>query len=83
MLAGGLSGFNSWLIAYPFDVIKTKMITTTHKSLGFFEAVRLMYKLGGVRSFFKGFIPTLIWTFVSNSFVMPIYEQTRQTMLID
>lgn len=83
MLAGGLSGFNCWLIAYPFDIIKTKIITTTNKHLGFFEAVRLIYKLAGVRGFFKGFIPTLIWTFMSNSFVMPIYEKTRQTMLID
>jgi solute carrier family 25 carnitine/acylcarnitine transporter 20/29 len=83
MLAGGLSGFNSWLFAYPFDLIKTTMQTTTHKHLSFLEAVRLIYKLGGIRSFFKGFGPTLVWTFVSNSFVMPIYERTRQTMLVD
>lgn len=63
-LYGGLAGEALWLASYPFDVVKSKMQSDgfgkDQKYKGMMDCVSKVYKLEGVRGFWKGLGPTLL-----------------------
>jgi solute carrier family 25 (mitochondrial carnitine/acylcarnitine transporter), member 20/29 len=65
LLAGGLAGMASWLVTFPFDVIKTRvqssLITTTDNPYrNMLSTIVHSYRQEGWTVFFHGLKPTLI-----------------------
>ena len=57
-VSGALAGQFSWLIAYPFDIIKTN-IQTNSESIKIKEAFNKIYKNNGLKGFYRGYF--FIW----------------------
>lgn len=64
-VCGGLAGCLSSTIAQPLDVLRTRLVAQgepkVYKNL--FQAASKMYDKEGVRSFYKGLVPTLVQIF--------------------
>lgn len=73
MVVAGLSGQFSWLVSYPFDVVKT-IVQTSDDKLRMRDVFRDSFKREGARFFFKGFGPTLLRTFVVNMVTLPTFD---------
>jgi hypothetical protein len=76
-LAGGLSGAWTWVIIYPFDVIKTSIQTSALDR----QLQKSMWTVGyelvdkhGWRHMFRGLGVTLIRAFPVNAIIFPTYE---------
>ena len=67
-ISGGISGFLTWLITYPFDVIRSRQISQNIK-------MKHAIKCGNL---YKGLIPCLIRSIITNSAVWTIYEITQE-----
>jgi solute carrier family 25 carnitine/acylcarnitine transporter 20/29 len=61
-LSGGLAGVAAWTSIYPIDVVKSRVQSSKHLSMG--DAFIDGWKQGGVRSFFQGFSTTVAKGFV-------------------
>jgi hypothetical protein len=73
IVAGGTSGIGSWIISYPFDVIKTRMQVSSEYS-GLWHCARDAYRMEGHRVFFRGMAPCLVGAFPINAIIFFIYE---------
>ena len=71
---GGVAGVFSWLICYPFDIVKTKIMCTTDHTLTIRQAFSRGYAIEGTRYFYKGMLPCLLRGYLTNSFTMPAFE---------
>jgi solute carrier family 25 (mitochondrial carnitine/acylcarnitine transporter), member 20/29 len=65
MLAGGVAGVASWLVTFPFDVIKTRVQSVVspsaeHPYRNMLSTIVNSYRDEGFRVFFHGLQPTLI-----------------------
>ena len=65
LLAGGLAGVASWIVTFPFDVIKTRVQSTISTATdnpyrSILSTVINSYRQEGIRVFFHGLTPTLI-----------------------
>jgi len=76
-LAGGISGAWTWVIIYPFDVIKTRIQTSSldvrHRE-GMWAVGRGMVREHGWRHMFRGLGVTLARAFPVNAIIFPTYE---------
>lgn len=76
-LAGGISGAWTWVIIYPFDVIKTRIQTSPldcrHRE-GMWAVGRGMVREHGWRHMFRGLGVTLARAFPVNAIIFPTYE---------
>ena len=75
LLAGGLAGPASWIVTFPFDVIKTRVQSTVAPTPN--NPYRTMlsttvnsYRQEGFRVFFHGLKPTLIRFVLSTTFAL-------------
>eukprot|EP00586_Coscinodiscus_wailesii_P019480 CAMPEP_0172504026 /NCGR_PEP_ID=MMETSP1066-20121228/174681_1 /TAXON_ID=671091 /ORGANISM="Coscinodiscus wailesii, Strain CCMP2513" /LENGTH=399 /DNA_ID=CAMNT_0013280015 /DNA_START=124 /DNA_END=1323 /DNA_ORIENTATION=- len=80
-LAGGVSGSCTWAIVYPFDVIKTRIQTSSLDSTRVCD--RRMWYVGrkivrdyGWQFMFRGLGVTLFRAFPVNGIIFPVYEFT-------
>ena len=69
----------TWFLAYPFDIIKTKVQTAPEK-LSMLKASSLIYSKNGIKSFFQGVSPCVIRAFPVNSVCFFTYELCAQTL---
>ena len=65
LLAGGLAGPASWIVTFPFDVVKTRVQSVVNPSRDHpyrtvFSTIVNSYRSEGFGVFFKGLQPTLI-----------------------
>ena len=65
LLAGGLAGVASWVVTFPFDVIKTRVQSTLSTApdnpyRNMFSTIVHSYRQEGLRVFFHGLKPTVI-----------------------
>lgn len=75
MNAGGMSGFISWLVCFPMDVIKTRVQTITGPEFKSIRQVALqIYREQGMRSFYKGIGPCLVGGYISNAICLPMFD---------
>eukprot|EP01062_Namystynia_karyoxenos_P067979 TRINITY_DN62135_c0_g1_i1.p1 TRINITY_DN62135_c0_g1~~TRINITY_DN62135_c0_g1_i1.p1 ORF type:complete len:322 (+),score=50.82 TRINITY_DN62135_c0_g1_i1:70-966(+) len=61
--AGGFSGVAFWTVAFPADVIKSRVQTATAsggEAQGPLGAAAAIFREGGLRAFFRGFLPCLV-----------------------
>lgn len=87
VVAGGIAGATAAAITTPLDVAKTLLNTqekcvvceVTHQNAkvfitGMFNALRLVYKLEGLRGFFRGLQPRMIYQMPSCAISWSVYE---------
>lgn len=71
LLAGGIAGICYWLAAFPFDVVKGRMMAAPDVNPpvynGFADAVRKLYQEQGLRGFTRGFLPCVLRAFPANA----------------
>ncbi|KAL3809234.1 hypothetical protein ACHAXA_005282 [Cyclostephanos tholiformis] len=76
-LAGGISGAWTWVIIYPFDVIKTHIQTSPldeHSRKGMWTVGRELVRERGWRYMFRGLGITVCRAFPVNAIIFPTYE---------
>ena len=81
MWAGGVSGQMSWLVAYPWEVVKTHIQCETKFQQTMRNVIREGYRQEGVPFFFKGLLPTLFRTFMCNAIVLPTFELINRSFI--
>lgn len=73
--AGGFAGSGSWIITYPFDVIKTRIQADRgSKRISIPSCTREIWNRSGVRGFYSGVIPCGVRAFPVNAVIFGIYE---------
>lgn len=79
IISAGLAGMISWLVVYPFDVIKSKLqldvSKTKYSSVG--HCIAQTYREGGFKAFFRGLGYTLVRAGPVAGTVLPIYDWTK------
>lgn len=72
----------SWLVVYPFDVIKARLQadTTNSKYSSATDCVYKTYQEGGLRAFTRGLGFTLIRAAPVASVILPIYETSKELL---
>jgi len=73
VIAGGSSGIGSWIISYPYDVIKTRLQVDS-KYINIRHCARETFKTEGITTFYRGMVPCLIGSFPINAIIFFIYE---------
>ena len=69
LLIGGLSGFITWSITYPFDVLKTRIQSNDKLTIKTALAQKNMW---------KGYVPCVIRSFIVNSIGFTVYEESKK-----
>ena len=78
-LFGGLSGYTLWTGIYPVDVIKSKLQTdsiTSPKYKSVVDVIRDVWKVNGLKGFYKGFTPTILRAAPANGATFAAFEVT-------
>jgi len=81
--AGGIGGSASWLLSYPVDYVKTKMQSQNLSDLSYrnsIDCAKQMYRIEGIRTFFKGLGITLLRSFPVNGIAFFSYEYIMRKM---
>lgn len=74
-LSGGTSGCLTWAVIYPFDVIKSRIQTSSLDSKASIMGTgKQIFKEGGTRALFRGLGVTLCRAFPVNGVIFPVYE---------
>ena len=74
MWCGGVAGQASWIVSYPYDIVKTQIQINWNRRVPMREVVNRIYSEQGMLAFFKGMSPTLARSFVVNSVTLPAFE---------
>lgn len=83
MLAGGLSGCAYWTIAYPADVVKTRMqVQGRGCRRGFYSSLCQLHRSGGCRALYSGYGITAVRACISSSIVFTLYEWCHAQLLL-
>uniref|UniRef100_A0AAV1V4W6 Mitochondrial carrier n=1 Tax=Peronospora matthiolae TaxID=2874970 RepID=A0AAV1V4W6_9STRA len=84
LTAGGVAGVASWVVSYPFDVIKSAIQTlpVNHKPGEHKIAyqARQLYRLGGWRIFFSGLGTACVRAFPCNAVTFYGYEKSSELL---
>lgn len=73
LLSGGAAGTICWLVAFPMDVIKTRMMVSQHNH-SIAEAFRYHYAQHGHQVFYKGLTPALMRAFPRHAVVLSVFD---------
>ncbi|KDQ64584.1 hypothetical protein JAAARDRAFT_187904 [Jaapia argillacea MUCL 33604] len=81
-LSGGLGGISSQLSIYPIETLKTQMMSSTgDKNRTLSTAARRLWKLGGVRAYYRGLTIGLIGVFPYSAIDMSTFEALKLAYL--
>ncbi|KAK3672396.1 hypothetical protein LTR78_007703 [Recurvomyces mirabilis] len=77
--AGGLSAQVYWLTSYPSDVVKQRIMTDPlevgkRKYPRWRDAARAVYREGGARGYWRGFVPCFLRAFPANAAALVAFE---------
>ncbi|KAK5628984.1 hypothetical protein RRF57_004699 [Xylaria bambusicola] len=87
--AGGLSAQMFWLTSYPSDVVKQRIMTDpmggrlndgTPQFKNWAEAARAVYREGGARGYWRGFLPCFLRAFPANAMALVAFEGVMRAL---
>lgn len=87
--AGGLSAQVFWLVAYPSDVVKQRIMTDplggrlgdgTRRFANWKEAAAAVYREKGIRGYWRGFLPCFLRAFPANAMALVAFEGVMRTL---
>ncbi|KAI1273748.1 carrier protein YMC2 [Xylaria sp. FL0933] len=87
--AGGLSAQIFWLTSYPSDVVKQRIMTDpmggklndgTPRFRNWWEAAQAVYREGGVRGYWRGFVPCFLRAFPANAMALVAFEGVMRAL---
>ncbi|KAI0911259.1 carrier protein YMC2 [Ustulina deusta] len=87
--AGGLSAQIFWLTSYPSDVVKQRIMTDpmggklndgTPRFRNWWEAARAVYREGGARGYWRGFLPCFLRAFPANAMALVAFEGVMRAL---
>lgn len=76
-LSGSLAGILFWTLAFPFDVVKTRIQTdnlANPQFRGMGDAFRTVYQTKGLKGFYQGYVPCFFRAIPVNGIVFMLYE---------
>ena len=73
-ISGGFGGFVGVGLSHPFDTIRVRMQTNPKEFTSIKNCISKSYTQGGIRSFYKGFIPPLFGIGLEKSIVFGFYN---------
>jgi solute carrier family 25 (mitochondrial carnitine/acylcarnitine transporter), member 20/29 len=87
--AGGLSAQVFWITSYPSDVVKQRIMTDplggklgdgTPQFKRWSDAARAVYRDGGPRGFWRGFLPCFLRAFPANAMALVAFEGVMRAL---
>ncbi|KAL8675796.1 MAG: hypothetical protein Q9224_007377, partial [Gallowayella concinna] len=82
--AGGLSAQIFWLTSYPSDVVKQRIMTDPlgpdRKYPRWKHAATAVYREGGWRGYWRGFLPCFLRAFPANAMALVAFEGVMRTL---
>ena len=77
MFAGAVTGIPTWLVSYPFDVVKSRIqvdgVHTPRQYRGLVDCFKKSYTEGGLRVFGRGLQSTILRAVIINAATLPTY----------
>ncbi|XP_063111326.1 mitochondrial adenyl nucleotide antiporter SLC25A24-like isoform X2 [Cavia porcellus] len=81
-IAGSLAGATAQTFIYPMEVIKTRLIVAKKgEYTGVVDCIRKLLKQGGVKVFFKGYVPNLLGIIPYAGLDLAVYELLKNYWL--
>lgn len=75
MISGSMAGSLSQSLIYPMEVIKTRLcLRTTGQYDGILDAVKKLYRVNGLRAFYRGFYVNLAGILPYSGIDLAVYE---------
>ncbi|KAH9892264.1 mitochondrial carrier [Xylariomycetidae sp. FL2044] len=87
--AGGVSAQIFWLTSYPSDVVKQRIMTDplggalgdgTPRFRSWTQAARAVYAEGGVKGYWRGFVPCFLRAFPANAMALVAFEGVMRAL---
>ncbi|KAF2851689.1 mitochondrial carnitine/acylcarnitine carrier protein [Plenodomus tracheiphilus IPT5] len=82
--AGGLSAQVFWMTSYPSDVVKQRIMTDDlgkgRKFERWRDAAQGVWREGGVRGFWRGFVPCFLRAFPANAMALVAFEGVMRSL---
>ncbi|XP_011343983.1 calcium-binding mitochondrial carrier protein SCaMC-2-A isoform X3 [Ooceraea biroi] len=80
--AGSMAGGISQSAIYPLEVLKTRLaLRKTGEFNGMIDAAKKIYRQGGLKSFYRGYIPNLIGILPYAGIDLAVYETLKNSYL--
>lgn len=80
LLSGGLAGVASQSGIYPLEVLKTRVMSSSATSKGLlFLTAKNMYREGGLRTFYRGFVPSMVGIFPFAAIDLGVFDFLKQS----
>lgn len=74
-VSGSLAGAISQTVIYPMEVLKTRFcLRSTGQYTGLLDAARKIHSNGGIKNFYRGYVPNLIGIIPYAGIDLTIYE---------
>jgi len=81
-LAGSMAGGVSQSVIYPMEVMKTRLaLRKTNEFTGIIDCAKQLYQTGGLRVFYRGYIPNLLGILPYAGIDLAVYETLKQKYL--
>ena len=81
-LAGSLAGGVSQTVIYPMEVMKTRLaLRKTNEFTGIFDCAKQLYQNGGIKVFYRGYVPNLLGILPYAGIDLAVYETLKQKYL--
>lgn len=81
LLSGGVAGIVNWIVAIPFDVLKSRIQTApTGMYKNYMDVLKQTVQKEGVQALFKGLSPALLRAFPANAACLYGVETARSVM---
>ena len=80
-ISGGLAANTFWMISFPADCIKNKMMASSDMNFrSIASTVRWIWKNNGLKGFYRGFLPCMLRSFPTNGAAILVYELCMNSM---
>ncbi|EFP90884.2 uncharacterized protein PGTG_17083 [Puccinia graminis f. sp. tritici CRL 75-36-700-3] len=82
-LAGGLAAEAFWLVGYPLDMVKNRIMCDSFikpRYPTWISAARAIWLEGGFKAFYRGLTPCILRAFPTNAAALAVWEGAMKVM---